>query len=65
VEIVQHVAEDTLEQYSMQTLSEAEAEPVEKHLLMCRYCRDQLVNITAFVTAMLGAAAKIREDEQV
>ena len=39
MEIVQHVAEDTLERYSMQTLSEVESEPVEKHLLRADIAR--------------------------
>jgi hypothetical protein len=60
VEIVQHVTDDTLERYAMQTLPEPEVGPLEQHLLICGECRERLDAEIEFVVAMRGAAAKIR-----
>jgi glyoxylase-like metal-dependent hydrolase (beta-lactamase superfamily II) len=35
VEIVQHVTDDTLERYAMQTLPESDVIPLEEHILIC------------------------------
>lgn len=61
MEIVQHVSDDTLERYSMQTLPDAEAEPVEEHLLICQECRDRVDAEIDFVAAMRAAAAMLPE----
>jgi hypothetical protein len=60
VEFVPHVPDDTLERYAIQTLSDAESGPMEDHLLICGGCRNRLNAEIEFVTAMRGAAAKIR-----
>ena len=44
----------------MQTLSEPEAGPLERHLLVCGECRDRLDAEVEFVAAMREAAVKIR-----
>ena len=59
-EIVQHVTDDMLELYAMHTFPESETGPLEEHQLVCGDCRDRLEAEIAFVTAMGGAAAKIR-----
>ena len=64
MEIVQHVSDDTLERYAMQTLPESESGPLEEHILICADCRERLQAEIDFVTAMRGAAATIWESEQ-
>jgi hypothetical protein len=64
VEIVRHVSDDTLERYAMQTLPESESGPLEEHILICPDCRARLQAELDFVTAMRGAAAKVREAEK-
>lgn len=58
--LVQHVSDDTLERYAMQTLPEPEAGPLVEHLLVCESCRERLDAEIEFVTGMRGAATKIR-----
>jgi hypothetical protein len=64
VEIVRHVSDDTLERYAMQTLPESESGPLEEHILICPDCREGLQAEIDFVTAMWGAAGKVREAEK-
>ncbi|MGD0775963.1 MAG: hypothetical protein ABSC05_24360 [Candidatus Solibacter sp.] len=64
MEIVQHATDDTLERFAMRTLPDSESGPPEEHLLICRSCRDRLQADIDFLTAMRGAATKIREQEQ-
>jgi hypothetical protein len=61
VKIVQHVTDDTLERYAMQTLPESELGSPEEHILICFECRERLQAEIDFVAAMQGAAARIRE----
>ena len=63
METVQHVSDDTLERFAMQTLHEPEAGPLEEHLLVCNECRDRLDVEIEYVTAVRGAAAKIRRQK--
>jgi hypothetical protein len=51
-----HAPDDVLEQYSLGTLPEAEAELLEEHLLICQECRDRLEETDAFVDATRKAA---------
>jgi hypothetical protein len=60
VKLVQHVTDDTLELYAMQTLPDSEVGFLEWHLVICQSCRDRLEVEIEFVTAMREAAAKIR-----
>lgn len=62
--IVQHIPDETLERHAMQTLHDSETEPLEKHLLVCNECRNRLDAEIEFVTAMRGAAVKIRRSER-
>jgi hypothetical protein len=61
VEIVQHVSDDTLERYAIQTLPESESGPLEEHILICPDCRERLQAEIDFVTAMRRATAEIRD----
>ena len=64
MEIVEHVSENTLERYAMRTLPQAESGPLEEHILICPDCRERLQAEIDFVTAMRGAAAKVRDAEK-
>lgn len=57
---MEHISEDGLERYAMQPLPDSESGPLEEHLLICESCRDRLDAEIEFVTAMRGAATKIR-----
>ena len=54
-----HLAEDTLEMYSMGRLSETEIDNVEDHLLICPVCQDRLTETDQFVHAIRSAARKL------
>jgi hypothetical protein len=51
-----HAPDDVLEQYSLGTLPEEEAELLEEHLLICEECRGRLEETDAFIKAARGAA---------
>jgi anti-sigma factor RsiW len=53
-----HVAEDVLEKYLMNHLTELEKASVEEHLLACPFCQDQTQETEAFI---LAARAALRE----
>jgi hypothetical protein len=48
----------------MQMVPEEEVETVKQHVLTCQECLQWLQAEIDFVTAMRGAATKIREKEQ-
>jgi hypothetical protein len=56
VEIVQHAAEDDLENYAMRSLPAPESDRLEEHLLSSA-CRDRLEFTDEYVAAMRSAAA--------
>jgi hypothetical protein len=53
---VQHIAEDSLEQYAMGAVPEPEVAPLEEHLLICAACQDRLQAADDYVAAMRAAA---------
>ena len=57
-----HLAEDTLEMYSMGRLSETETEHVEEHLLICTVCQDRLTETDQFVHAIRSAARELEKE---
>jgi hypothetical protein len=57
-----HLAEDTLEMYSMGRLSETETEHVEEHLLICPVCQDRLSETDQFVQAIRSAARELENE---
>jgi uncharacterized CHY-type Zn-finger protein len=60
VKIVEHAAEDDLENYAMRNLPAAGVESLEEHLLICSGCRDRLTAADEYVAAMRAAAVAIR-----
>ena len=64
MEFVPHISDDTLERYAMESLRGSESEPLEEHLLICSECQERLDAELDFVTAMWGAAGKVREAEK-
>jgi anti-sigma factor RsiW len=57
-----HISQDALEQYAMETLPESEIEPLEVHLRVCEACQDRLGHLDQFITAFCAAARKIAQD---
>jgi hypothetical protein len=64
VETVQHVTDNSLERFAMQTLPNSESGPLVDHLLMCPECQERLDAEIDFVAAMREAAVKIRQIEK-
>ncbi len=62
MDLSEHVSQDALEQYAMETLPESEIEPLEEHLLVCEPCQDRLTHIDQFIAALRAAARKIAQD---
>jgi len=58
LDIGPHVAEDVLEKYLMNHLTEPDRASVEEHLLACPSCQDQTEETEAFI---LAAKAALRE----
>ncbi len=56
----EHATEEALESYSLGTLSEAETEVLEEHLLICSACQDRLSETDTYVRHMQAAAGKLR-----
>jgi len=57
-----HVEEEELERYSARALSEARAEQVEEHLLVCEACRVRLDEVESFARGVAAAGRKLREE---
>ena len=53
---MQHISEDSLEQYAMGAIPESEAGPLEEHLLICPTCQDRLQATDDYVAALRVAA---------
>ena len=64
-EDLDHISEDALEQYAMQTHPESACETLEEHLLVCSECQERLDQTERYVTAMRLAAQKIRREKKV
>jgi len=58
-----HALEEDLEGYSMATLSEADAEILEDHLLVCPLCQRRLTESDEYLRAMRSAASKLRAED--
>lgn len=58
----EHIWQEALEQYSMETLPGSEIAPLETHLLVCPVCPDRLTHIDQFRAALRAAARKIAEE---
>jgi hypothetical protein len=57
------VDEDLLERYSMGTVTEAESERIEQHLLVCQTCRNRLQEDETFLRAMREAAGDLERTQ--
>jgi len=57
----QHITDEVLEGYVMETLQESEVEEIETHLLICAACQDRLHDTTAFVQSISAAALEFRQ----
>jgi len=60
---IEHVGEEKLEAYVMNTLAEKELACVEEHLLFCGSCQDQVEELERYTKAMQSAALRIREEK--
>ena len=56
---IQHLSEDTLEQYCLGRLSQPEIEQVEDHLMVCTSCQDVYTETDDFVSAMRIATEEL------
>ena len=62
MDLNEHIWQDALEQYAMETLPESEIEPLEMHLLVCEACQDRLKHLDEFIAALRAAARKTAQD---
>ena len=60
---MQHITDEVLESYVMQTLHSPEVGEVEEHLLLCETCRDRMDSSKDFVESMSAAAFELRNRE--
>jgi anti-sigma factor RsiW len=56
---VAHIDDDALEAYSMGRLAEAEAAPIEEHLLVCPLCQDRFAEWDTYIRSMQSAMRRI------
>jgi hypothetical protein len=52
-----HIADETLEQYSLETLAVGDAERVEEHFLLCPLCQERLDQTDIYIRAMRAATS--------
>jgi anti-sigma factor ChrR (cupin superfamily) len=57
-----HISDDHLEACALGRLSEADQESVEVHLLVCEPCRERLVAMETFVSALKNALEASESD---
>ena len=50
-----HISDDDLELHALGRLAEADAAPVEEHLLVCAECRTRLAGWDAYIGAIREA----------
>ena len=62
MEFTEHISQDALERYAMETSLDSEIEPVEMHLLVCEACQARLKHLDEFLAALRAAARKIAQD---
>ena len=62
---MKHISDEALERYVMLPPPQHRISRLEDHLSACVECRDRHQGQIDFVTAMRGAARKIREKERV
>ena len=52
---IRHINEDDLELFALDRLAEADAVPVNEHLLICQECREQLTECDEYLVAIRAA----------
>ncbi len=52
-----HPAEEVLDAYALNRLTESELGAVEEHLLVCEYCRAEVVLVTGIAVALRDVRA--------
>ncbi len=57
----EHIPQDALEQYAMETLPESEIAPLEMHLVGCEACQDRLGHLNQFMADLLKVAREITQ----
>jgi anti-sigma factor RsiW len=62
--VERHIAEATVEKYSLAKLSARKTAEIEQHLLTCESCRQAVAASDAYVAAMRRAAAKVTKQSQ-
>ena len=58
---MQHISDEVLESYAMQSLDPPEVEEVGEHLLDCEDCQERLDETADFVQAISAAAVTFRQ----
>ena len=58
-----HISQEHLEQYAMQTLPEPERANLEEHILICSVCRIDLDETKRYVRAMRSASMRMRRED--
>jgi len=53
-----HILEDSLEQYAMGKLPDSETGPLEEHQLVCHECQDRLWETDKFLAAFRAVASE-------
>ena len=61
--IQKHIEAEELDNYSMESVGEAESARIEEHLLVCETCRRILADTDAYLGGMSRAANQLREDD--
>ena len=59
--LMQHIEDEVLDCYVMQTLSPPEVEEIEGHLLICEECQERLDGTSDFVQSISAAALELRQ----
>jgi hypothetical protein len=59
-----HANDDSLEKYSLGSLTDPDLTKLEEHLLVCAPCRSRLEATDEYVAAMSAAAARLEADEE-
>ena len=63
MENMNHISEEALKRYAMQTLPDSELVTLEEHLQVCPECRGRLFDTALYVKAMHSGARRIRREE--
>jgi hypothetical protein len=64
-EFLNHIPEETLEQYCLGRLAEPEVEPIEEHLLFCDSCQEMLSQTDNFLRAIRVACEELPAEAAV